>query len=142
MLAIQQSRTAITAFATVLMFALSTPVVVTAEEQPLAMAPAAPSWEEASGYASVETSRAESAAYPALMAGTTWEASSGYRSVEASRLLAAQHALASGDLGGLQEDALAMVMATNASWSVTSSYASVELSRAAASGLIDSVSDR
>ena len=106
MLAIQQSRTAITAFATVLMFALSTPLVVTAEEQPLAMAPAAPSWEEASGYASVETSRAESASYPALMAGTTWEATSGYRSVEASRLLAAQHALASGDLGGLHENDL------------------------------------
>ena len=62
---IRRSRTVFSTFAAVLTFALVAPIavnaddgVIAAEEQALAAAPAAPSWDETSGYGSVEASRA------------------------------------------------------------------------------------
>ena len=88
---IYRSRTAISAFAAVLTFALAVPFAVNAEEQVLVPAPAGPSWDEMSGYGAVEAGRA------------------------------AQHALLSGDLGSTQsglihcrpcrEEALAALLA-------------------------------
>jgi hypothetical protein len=133
---IKQSRTAITAFATVLMVALSTPLVATAEENVLSLIPAAPAWDEASGYRSVEMSRAASTLYLAPTVGTAWEATSGYRSVEANRLLAAQQALRSGDLGSVQENVLSALVDAGSSRAAASDYDTVEAIRAEASGLI------
>jgi hypothetical protein len=120
---------------------LVAPMVVEAQDQSLAMAPAAPAWDATSGYASVEASRATTALYLAPSAGTTWDATSGYRAVEANRLLAAQQAVLSGDLGSVQEHASAELIAA-ATWNETSGYDSLEASRAAATALIDSQSAR
>jgi hypothetical protein len=122
---IHHSRTAIAAFVAVLTFALSTPFAVNAEDQVLveepvltaedqvpALAPVAgPSWDETSGYGSVEASRAAHALAvvpetsttqvpsdvrwaPArvIASGALWDETSGYGSVEASRAArASQH---------------------------------------------------
>jgi hypothetical protein len=133
MLTIHRSRTAISAFAAVLMLALSAPIavhaqdqvpaeerVLVAEDRGLALAPVAGlSWDKTSGYGSVEASRA-AIALPATSTTT-----------ETNRVLVAQHALAAGDLGSMQEDVLFAVVAASASWDVTSGYGSVEASRAA-----------
>jgi hypothetical protein len=118
---IQRSPKAISAFAAVLVFALCAPIavnaddeVIAAEEQLLVAAPAAPSWDETSGYGSVEASRAEISALFAPVTGPSWDATSGYGSVEASRS-AASVLLAAG---------------TAPSWDDTSGYGSVEASRA------------
>jgi hypothetical protein len=138
---IQQSRTAISAFATVLMVALSAPMAVAAEEQALAMAPTAPTWNETSGYGSLEMIRAESAHFLAPTLSTTWDVTSGYRSVEVNRVIAAQHALLSGDLGSVQEQAMADLVAASSTWDQASGYGAVEASRAATE-LIGSPSER
>jgi hypothetical protein len=124
---IQRSRTAIPVFAAVLVFALCAPIavnakdeVIAAEEPLLVAAPAAPSWDETSGYGSVEASRAEISALFAPVAGPSWDATSGYGSVEASR--AAASALLAPVAGPL--------------WDETSGYGSVEASRSAASVLL------
>jgi hypothetical protein len=57
-------------------------------------------------------------------------------STEASRMIAAQRALQSGDLGSMQEEALAALVASNVSWGATSGYDALEANRVAASGLI------
>ena len=130
---IYRSRTAISAFAAVLILALSVPIavyaqeqvpaeerVLVAEDQGPALAPVAgPSWDETSGYGSVEASRA-AIALPTLSTTT-----------EANRVLVAQHALQDGDLGSMQEEVLFAVVAASSSWDETSGYGAVEASRAA-----------
>ncbi len=107
-------QTAVSTVVAVLMFAPWAPIAVnaqdqvTAEEQVLAaedqdpaLAPiAGPSWDETSGYSSVEASRADMSAlwsgelisdqeqvlaFAAAAAATLWDATSGYGSVESSR---------------------------------------------------------
>jgi hypothetical protein len=127
---IHQSRRAVSAFAAVLMLAVATPTAVHGEEQDLALAPASvPSWDETSGYGVVEALRAEPDLYVAP-AGITADAASGSGSVEANRVTTAQHALQAGDLGSMQEEVLAAIVATGASWDDTSGYGAVEASRA------------
>jgi hypothetical protein len=114
---IRRFRPAIPVVAVVLIFALSAPLavraedevrgeeqIVAAEDQVPALAPAAPSWDETSGYGAVEASRAANAlsAAPAALTihvpsdvrwaparviapGSSWDETSGYGSVEASR---------------------------------------------------------
>jgi hypothetical protein len=89
------------------------------EEHLRAIVAAAPSWDETSGYGAVEASRATIGS-PAASTST-----------EQTRLFAAQQALLSPDLGGLQEEALAAVVSAGQSWDETSGYRSVEASRAA-----------
>ena len=134
------SRTGISTFVAILAFALSSQLFVTAQEQVVegqtlaaeeqvpALAPdPGPSWEEESGYLSVEASRVDMV----MTAGTTTDSASGYRSVEATRVLIAQRALEVGNLGSMQEDALRAVVAVAGSWDETSGYGAVEASRAA-----------
>jgi hypothetical protein len=80
-----RSRTVFSAFAAVLTFVLCAPIAVNAEEQLLAAVPAAPPWDETSGYGSVEASRAAASALLAPVAGPSWDETSGYGAVEASR---------------------------------------------------------
>ncbi len=116
--------------ATVLAGTLFAPMTINAEDQILAMAPAAPSWDDASGYGSGETSRAQIDVFMAPTADSTWEATSGYRAVEANRQLVAQEALRSGDLGSMQEEALAELVAASLAWDDASGYGSLEATRA------------
>jgi hypothetical protein len=57
------------------------------EDRLLAIVAAAPSWDDTSGYASVEASRAAASALVAPIAAPSWDVSSGYASVEASRAM-------------------------------------------------------
>ena len=70
---------------TVCTFALSAPIAVTADDQVIgdeqiiaaqepvpALAPAVPSWDESSGYGSVEANRAAASALLAPVAGPAW----------------------------------------------------------------------
>jgi hypothetical protein len=160
---IRRSRTVFSTFAAVLTFALATPIAVIAEdeviateEQVLAAAPAAPSWDELSGYGSVESSRGEvsalwsgavipdqeqALAYAAAAAATLWDATSGYGSVEATRAANALPAApatvtsqVSPDVRWAPERALEHAMnplATAAiTWDETSRYGAVEAARA------------
>ena len=134
---IHRFRPAVSVLVTVLTFALSTPFSVNAEdevivssqeEQVLTAAPADLSWDETSGYGSVEASRAEVSALLsgelisgrdqalafAAAAAMLWDETSGHGSVEASR--AAASALYAPVAGP--------------SWDDTSGYGSVEASRA------------
>jgi hypothetical protein len=95
---------------------------------------AAPSWDETSGYGSVEASRAAASELLAPSASPSWDDMSGYDSVEASR--AAASAMLSGELISGQAQSLALAAATAKSWDETSGYASVEASRAAISDLL------
>jgi hypothetical protein len=90
------------------------------EDALLAVLSAAPSWDETSGYGSVEASRAANA-IPVAPTVSTTQVPAGVRwapvrtiapasSFEASRVLAAEQALQSQDLGSLQEDALSAVV--------------------------------
>jgi hypothetical protein len=134
---IRRSRTVISTVAAVLTFALVAPIavnadeeVIAAEEPVLAAAPAVPSWDEASGYGSVEASRAAASALLAPVAAPSWDETSGYGSVEAIR--ADMNALLSGEVISDQEQALAFAAAAAATlWDATSGYGSVEASRAA-----------
>jgi len=107
------SRTTISAFVTVLTLALSAPSAVPAQEQVIAdeqvlaaeerapaLAPAVPSWDESSGYGSVDES------------------------------CAALITMVSGEVVSGQEQVLAMVAVAAKSWDETSGYGSVEASRA------------
>jgi hypothetical protein len=96
------------------------------EEHLYAIVSAAPSWDENSGYGSVEASRAAASALLAPVAAPSWDQTSGYGFVEASRatidhpaantnsqqtrVLGAQQALLTADLGSLQEDALTAIV--------------------------------
>jgi hypothetical protein len=137
MFTIQRSRTTVAAFVAVLTFTLAAPIavhaedeVIAAEEQILAAAPAAPSWDETSGYGSVEASRAAASTLLTAGAAPSWDDTSGYGSVEASRALAAQRALQSNNFGSVQEEALAALVVEAMAWDETSGYGSVEASRA------------
>jgi hypothetical protein len=135
---LHRRRTGFSVFAAVLAVALCAPVavnaedevieVIAAEEQILAAAPALPSWDESSGYGSVEASRAAASALLASSAAPSWDDTSGYGSVEASR--AELSALLSGQVISGQEQALAVTAAAAKSWDETSGYGSVEASRA------------
>jgi hypothetical protein len=79
-----RSRVAVLALTAGLSLILVAPVAGFARESVLVMAPvAAPSWDETSGYGSVEASRA--AASAALAPDPSWDTTSGYGAVEASR---------------------------------------------------------
>jgi hypothetical protein len=170
-----RSRTATTALGAVLIFALAAPITVTAEDQVVveehvlaaenqdaALALAVRSWDETSGYGSVEASRATASTLFALVAAPSWDETSGYGSVEASRAAASEllapsaspswddmsgydsveasraaaSAMLSGELISGQAQSLALAAATAKSWDETSGYASVEASRAAISDLL------
>jgi hypothetical protein len=134
---LHRHRTGFSAFAAVLAFVLCAPMavnaedeVITADEQILAAAPALPSWDESSGYGSVEASRAAAYTLLAPAPAPTWEETSGYASVEATR--AEVSALVSGEMMTSQAQALAFAAAAAATlWDATSGYGSVEASRAA-----------
>jgi len=152
-------RPAVSVLVTVLTFALSAPITVHADEQvvaeeqilaaeeqiPALAAVAGPSWDESSGYGSVEASRAAighddgvseygPTGHEASAAmGLSWDEMSGYGSVEASR--AEVSALLSGELISGRDQALAFAAAAAMLWDETSGYGSVEASRAAASAL-------
>jgi hypothetical protein len=110
-----------------------------AQEQAPVLAPAVPSWDEASGYGAVEASRANVSAllssqlmsgqeqFLALAAATAvaWDDTSGYGAVEASRA-AIGHDVVSW-FGATGHEASA---ASGLSWDDTSGYGSVEASRA------------
>ena len=131
----RRTRSSFIVIATLFVGTLVSPVAVTAEDQVLALAPVAgPSWDEASGYRSVEASRVATDVQDqpdvnAAVAAVTWEEMSGYASVEASRVISARHALLSADLGSLQEEALVAVVAAGTAWDEASGYGSVEASR-------------
>jgi hypothetical protein len=55
------------------------------EERLQAIVAAAPSWDETSGYGSVEASRAAASALRAPVAASSWDETSGYGAVEANR---------------------------------------------------------
>jgi hypothetical protein len=156
---IHRFRPAVSVLVTVLTFALSAPITVHAEEQvvaeeqilaaeeqiPALAAVAGPSWDESSGYGSVEASRAAighddgvseygPTGHEASAAmGLSWDEMSGYGSVEASR--AEVSALLSGELISGRDQALAFAAAAAMLWDETSGFGSVEASRAAASAL-------
>ena len=91
------------------------------EEALFTVVAAGATWDETSGYGSVEASRAANALAAASAAITTqvpsdvrWatvRAIAPESSIEAMRVLAAQQALLSPDLGGLQEEVLAAIVA-------------------------------
>src|SRR5215211_1966785 len=139
---IQQFRPAVSVFVAVLTFGLCTPFAVNAEdevivplpeEQILAASPVAPSWDETSGYGSVEANRAAASAFLTSGTASSWDDASGYGSVESSR--ADVSALLSGELISGQQQALAFAAAAAMLWDETSGYGSVEASRVAASAL-------
>jgi len=175
MVSMRRYLTAIPAFAAMLVVALSAPIAVYAQDQPLpaeeqALAPAAipgpagsveagrvstaqhallspnlgslqeetlravvaaaMTWDQTSGYAVVEAIRAEPDVSVAPAAGTTADAASGFGAGAVNRVANAQHALAAGDLGSLQEDALTAIVATGSSWDDSSGYGALEAGRA------------
>lgn len=148
---LHRRRTSFSTFAAVLAFVLCAPMavnaedeVIAAEQQILAAAPTLSSWDESSGYGSVEASRAAighdhgvsgygPTGHEASAMGLSWDEMSGYRSVEASR--AEVSALLSGELISGRDQALALAVAAAMLWDETSGYGSVEASRAAASAL-------
>ncbi|MDQ3226652.1 MAG: hypothetical protein M3Q50_08490 [Chloroflexota bacterium] len=114
----QFPRAAVFGLAALLSAAVLAPVTVQSQELNVAMAPAESNWDETSGYAALETSRATFAISPAPSGAAE------------SRATAAQLALDSGDLGSMQEQALAAVVAAGISWDAASGYGAVEASRA------------
>jgi hypothetical protein len=105
--------------AAVLVGTLIGPMAVAAEDQGLAMAPSVPSWDDASGYGSIE----------AIRAGIDLRSSDGPF---------VQVARPARDIGSLQEEYFAARTMTAASWDETSGYHSVESSRSTASPLLTS----
>jgi hypothetical protein len=176
MFTIHCSRPACSAVVAVLTFALWAPITVNADEQVIAeelvlaaedqdpaLAPiAGPSWDEVSGYGSVERTRIDvsallsgeviggqdqSLAQAAAAAAALWDATSGYGSVEASRganaLPAAPTAFASQVPSDVRwapdrtlEHAMNPLLAVAMAWDETSGYGSVEASRAEMSALL------
>ena len=104
---IHQSRRLVFGFATVVALTLLAPLAVTAEEEVADLAPVAA---------------------PAV-GGTSAE------DVRVTRALAAQHALQSGDIGSLQEEALYSLVVAAPSWDTTSGSGAVEASRVSAAQL-------
>jgi hypothetical protein len=137
----------------VLIFTLVAPIaviaddeVIAAEEQVLTAAPAPPSWDELSGYGSVESSRGEvsalwsgeviidqeqTLAYAAAAAATLWDATSGYGSVEASRAANALPAASTSQVSPDVRWAPTRSLGLAPSWDETSGSGPMETSRAA-----------
>ncbi len=88
------------------------------EEALFAIVAAAPSWDETSGYGVLEASRA-TIGHPA------------FTTTETSRLATAQQALLSGDLGSMQEEDLAAVVAASSTGDDTSVDEALASTRAA-----------
>jgi hypothetical protein len=103
-----QSRRRYVSIIAVLALTLVTPLAVNAQEEVSDLAPVAA---------------------PAAV-GTSAE------DVRAIRALAAEHALQSGDIGSLQEDALVAIVAAAPSWDATSGYGSLEAGRGATAALL------
>jgi hypothetical protein len=160
MCTIHRSRTVFSVFVAVFAITLAAPIAVDAEEQVVAeeqilvaqeqvpaLAPVAgPSWDETSGYGSVEASRAAASALLAPSAAPSWDDTSGYGSVEASRASIGYPAPVANPLWDAISEpntvtstrrgtALYGVSVPSPSWDETSGYGSVEASRAAASAL-------
>ena len=128
---IHRSRPAISAFAAVLMLTVSAPIAVHGQDEDLALAPVpAASWDETSGYGAVEAIRAEPDVYVVPGAGTTANAASGSGSVQLNRVSIVQHALQADDLGSMQEEALAAIVADPMAPAQSSDYGSLEATRA------------
>jgi hypothetical protein len=147
-------RTASVVIAAFLAFALFTPLTVNADEPVLAAAPAAASWDETSGYGSVEASRADvSALWSSELihdqeqtlafaaAATLWDAMSGYGAVEATRAANALPAAPSAFTSQVSSDvrwapdralehAMNPLVAAAMAWDASSGYGAVEASRA------------
>ena len=83
----------------------------------------------------------DDAAAPALAVAPSAAVASGPDSPEQRRAIAAGQALQSGDLGSMQEEALAELAVAEPSWGETSGYDAVEASRASASGLMTPAQD-
>lgn len=146
---IHRSRRTAFGIALVLAGSLVAPLAVSAQDQALAVAPAAPFWDESSGYGSVEASRA--AASPLIVADSAWDVASGYGAVERSRVsMSAMHAMSAGttqsfpdvrwapalkidsDLDSARDGLRAADLATARAWEdwdETSGYGSVEANR-------------
>jgi hypothetical protein len=122
--AIHRFQTSSVVIGAMLAIALSAPVMAQTEDDGVAMAPAVPSWDETSGYGSVEAIRAERAITAVLALPA---------SVDPSRVTTARDALRSGRLGGVQEEAMAAIVAAATTWDDTSGYGSIEALRAARS---------
>ena len=150
MVRIHRSRRTALGIALVLAGALVAPLAVSAQEQALAVVPVAPSWDEISGYRSVEASRA--AVSPLIVADPAWDVTSGYGAVERSRAsrsamiaLSATSSQVSPDMRWAPADVMAAGrargqgdlraadLATARAWDETSGYGPAETSRAAAS---------
>ena len=136
--AIHRLHSSSVAIVVVSLFAIAmiAPLSVHAEEQAIAAAPAEPSWDETSGYGSVEAIRAASEPLVVTESPITT-----VPAVAPSRVIAAQRALESGDLGSLQEEALETIVAAAVSWDESSGYGSVEAIRANATKLIETSAD-
>ena len=152
-----RTRIKIPTLSAVLLFAVAAPIVVHAEDEVLveepvlvaqdqdpALGPAVLSWDERSGYGSVEHTRADvsslwsgevspgheqALAFAAAAAATLWDATSGYGSVEASRAANAMD-VRWVPARAIVDQALALGAAA-AAWDDTSGYGAVEASRAA-----------
>ena len=125
MFTVRRSRTTFVAIAALFAIALVAPAAAQVDDQPLAAAPTGPSWDETSGYGTVEVSRATighdglasgeasgtTGREASAAIGYSWDETSGYGSVEASRATVPEAAI-------------------GASWDESSGYASVEASRA------------
>jgi hypothetical protein len=163
-------QSAIPAFVAMLTFSLSAPIAVNAEEhvaaeeqvlaaedQDLALAPiAGPSWDEVSGYGSVERTRInvsalwsgpvipnqeQAQAYAAAAVATLWDATSGYGSVEATRAANALPAAPTTFTSQVPSDVrwaparalehtMNPLVAAAIAWDETSGYGAVEAARA------------
>jgi hypothetical protein len=111
--------------------ALLSPNLGSRQEETLrAVVAAAMTWDQTSGYAVVEAIRAEPDVSVAPAAGTTTDAASGVGAGVVNRVANAQHALAAGNLGSLQEEALTAVVTTGSSWDDRSGYGPLEAARA------------
>lgn len=115
-------RTSSVVIGAMLAIALAAPVIAQTEDDAVALAPAVPSWDETSGYGSVEAIRAERAITAVIALPAP---------VDPIRINTALDALQSGRLGGVQEEAFAAIVAAAMAWDDASGYGSVEAFRAA-----------
>jgi hypothetical protein len=98
---IQRFRSMVLGIVAVLTFALVAPIAVHAEDQVLVGEQVLPVEEQV----------------PALApAASSWGETSGYNAVEAARALTAQHALRTGDIGSMQEERLSAIVAAAPAW--------------------------
>jgi hypothetical protein len=137
----QRSHASLLAVAALALTILA-PIRGLAQEDISSLAPDAATWGEASGYDTVEANRA---AATALISAPEFEAASGNDALDTNRVVIARQALATGDLGSVQEEALANLV-TGAetaamTWGDESGYNALETNRAAISGLVGGSGD-